>query len=318
MNSRLLFIVLGVLAAGKMSAQKLGSPVYLYPLVTAAEAGSDKTAGLVGRFVGQAELVAAHRTADTVFLASPKDATTHLEHNVVTGDFRFRKNMTRYLGDFAPRLPSAEEAPRIGLEFLKANHLLPRDSAELKLAHVGGLRAQSVVGGKYAGPIVDKLVTLTYSRLIDGIPVMGPGSKFVLDLGDGGEVIGLTRQWREIDRSAAKRIASEELYSESEAEELARRQILSEFGEKSLIEVRGRGLAYFDNNGSLLQPVYVLETQVITINDGAVPTNYLCVVPLMRSSPEPIRLTALDPKAKELIRTVTPTTRPPVSATQGD
>jgi hypothetical protein len=175
-----------------------------------------------------------------------------------------------------------------------------------------------VIDGKNAGPVVDKLVTLSYSRLIDGLPVLGPGSKFVLDLGDRAEVIGLVRHWREISRSGRKEIAREELYSESEVEELAKRQILAEFGEKSLIEIRGKGPAYFDNNGSLLQPVFVFETQVITSDDGVVPTNYLCVIPLMRNSPEPLRLTAIDPKAKELILTGKPIDRPPPTRPIGD
>lgn len=295
-----------ILASGSLAAVSQAASVFVYPLEKTTETS---TAQLARQYLGTSELQAVHRTEDTIYLAS-KDDSTRLEHNLVTGDFRFERGLERYLGDFAPKLPSADEAVRATYDFLKQNGILPRNTEELKLAHVGGLRAQSVADGKNAGPVIDKLVTLTYSRVIDGVPVIGPGSKLVVNLGEGGEVVSLARHWREVSLDARKEVSEKEVLNDDEVYALAKRQILSQFGQEALFEVRGKGLAYYDNNGGILQPVMMFETQVITSDDGVVPTNYLCVIPLLRDSPEPLNLTALDPKAKELIKQGSPFVRP--------
>lgn len=296
-----------ILASGALATVSQAASLFVYPLAKSSDAVS--TAQLARQYLGTAELQAVHRTEDTIYLTS-KDDSTRLEHNLATGDFRFERGLDRYLGDFAPKLPSADEAVRATYDFMKQNGILPRNTEELKLAHVGGLRAQGVVDGKSAGPVIDKLVTLSYSRVIDGVPVIGPGSKFVVNLGEGGEVVSLARHWREFSTDARKEVSEKEIFSDDEVYALAKRQILSQFGEEALFEVRGKGLAYYDNNGGILQPVMVLETQVITSDDGVVPTNYLCVIPLLRQSPEPLNLTAIDPMAKEMIKQGRPLAQP--------
>lgn len=308
MKSRFSLSIALILTGCALTAQ--AASFYIYPFAKSPEADASATARLAKQYLGTSDLTTDYRSEDTLYLSSPKDQSTRLEHNVVTGEFRFQRGLSRYLGDFTPKLPSQDEAAKVGYAFLKQNGILPQNGEELKLAHIGGLRAQSVIDGKNAGPIIDKLVTLSYSRIIDGLPVVGPGSKFVVQIGDASEVVGLARHWREVDLKGRKEISEKELFTEQEAYDLAKRQILSEFGKDAIFEVRGKGAAYYDNNGGILQPVFVLETQVITSDDGVVPTNYLCVIPLLRESPEPLNLTAIDPKAKELIATVKPVAPP--------
>jgi hypothetical protein len=278
--------------------------------------GSDPGLGkqLMDRFMNQSEMANVHRSDEGVlFFASPKDENDTFEQNLATGDIRFRRNMTRYLGDFAPKLPSGDEAQEIALRFLKENDLLPKDMGQLKLAHVGGLRATSVIDGDKPGPIIDKLVTLSYSRMVDGLPVLGPGSKLVLDIGEGGEIVGLVRHWREIEPMNRKGIGAEDLISPREALARANKQIREQFGEKSFVKIAQTGRAYFDNNGGIMQPVYYYQAQ-ITLPDQRRfdrPIEYVAVVPMLRASPEPLDLTALDPRAKEMIRTIKQNEPPP-------
>jgi len=307
MKSRLSLILSLVFLGGTVCAS--AAQYFIYPLEKSPQAGSPATAVLAKQYLGT-DLRVVYRTEDTVHLASPRDPSTRLEHNLVTGEFHFERSFARYLGDFAPKLPSADEAAKIGQEFLAKNGILPANLGELKLAHVGGLRAQNVVRGIAAGPVVDKLVTLSYSRVIDGLPVIGPGSKFVINIGNAGEVVGLDRQWREVNAKGRTALSEKELFTDDEVYALAKRQILTEFGKDAIFEIRGKGPCYYDNNGTILQPVFTFEAQVITSDDGVVPANYLCVIPLLRRSPEPLALTALDPKAKELIRSVKPVAAP--------
>jgi hypothetical protein len=226
------------------------------------------------------------------------------EHDLNNGNFTFNKSMKKYGGDYAPRLPGKDEARKLAEEFLRGNSLMPKNRDELTLVHFGGLRSSSVIGGKKAGPVIDKLVTLSYGRTIDQVPVIGPGSKLVVSLGEKGEVMGMIRRWRELAPGSRKEVQAEETVSQQEAEELAKRQILSEYGEGTEYKVLGSGKAYYDNNGTILQPVYTFET-AITLRDQKVkPFNYLCVIPALKKSPEPLNLTAVDPKAKEMIKNI--------------
>ena len=299
-----------ILAGGSLASVSQAASLFIYPFEKSADADAVSTDRLTKQYLGATDLQAVHRTEDTVYLASAKDDSVRFEHNLVTGDFRMDRGLNRYLGDFVPKLPSTEEAVSAVSGFLKQNGILPRRTEELKLAHVGGLRAQGTIDGKSAGPMVEKLITLSYSRMIDGVPVMGPGSKFVVSLGDRAEVVSLARHWREVNLDARKEVSAKEILTDDEVNAFAKRQILSQFGADALFEVRGKGMAYYDNNGSLLQPVVVLETQVITSDDGVVPTDYLCIVPLLRQSPEPLNLTAIDPEAKQLIQQAGIVTKP--------
>lgn len=230
---------------------------------------------------------------------SARDVNTTLEHNVVTGDVSFNRNFNRYLGSFAPKLPATDTALKYARAFLEENKLLPQNPEELKVAHVGGLRTTSILSTGRPGPVVDKLVTLTYSRELNGVPVIGAGSKLVVNIGDSGEIIGVTKRWRELDKPT--RLDAAEVLTEKEALELSKRQILSEFGEKSRVEVLQTQIVYFDNNGNTIQPVFAFQTKVQGADQKLPPVEYVSVVPAMRKPIEDLKLLDVDPQASKVI-----------------
>ena len=238
--------------------------------------------------------------SNVVRYVSARDPNTTFEHNVATGDVSFNRNFSRYLGSFVPKLPATDSALRYANLFLEQNKLLPANPEELKVAHVGGLRTTSILSTGRAGPVVDKLVTITYSRELNGVPVIGAGSKLVVNIGDSGEVIGVTRRWRELDKPV--RLSSSEILSEKEALELSNRQILSEFGEKSRVEVLQTQVAYFDNNGETIQPVFAFQTKIQLADQKLPPVEYISVIPAMRKPIENLNLTQLDPTALKVIQ----------------
>jgi len=231
---------------------------------------------------------------------SEKDVNTTFEHNVVTGDVNFSRNFSRYLGNFVPKLPTPDAAVKVATEFLKQNRLLPANPEELKVAHVGGLRTTSVLATGKPGPVVDKLVTISFARELNGVPVIGAGSKVIINVGDGGEIIGVSRRWRELDKPV--RLTGNDILSEKEAVELSQRQILSEFGEKSRVEILQTQIAYFDNNGATLQPVFAFQTKVHLADQKLPAVDYVSVIPAMRKPIENLNLTQLDPAALKLIK----------------
>jgi hypothetical protein len=212
--------------------------------------------------------------------------------------------MKKYLGEYVPKLPDKEAAIKATEDFLRKDELFPKDDRQLKLVHYGGIRSNSVIDGKKAGPITDKLITVTYGRVVDGLPVIGPGSKLVANIGEGGELVGLVHRWRELEPQSRRQLRGQEIVSQQEAEEMARHQIQQEYGQDISYKILGSGKAYYDNNGKILQPVYTFETEIKVKDEKVKPFTYLCVIQMLKDSPEPIQLTAVDPKARELIKTI--------------
>jgi len=258
---------------------------------------------LIEKFLAARDVRDLYKSSENaVYYVSESDASETFEHDLNNGNFTYNKSLKKYMRNFVPQLPGKEQAAKLAEEFLNKNALFPRNRTELNLVHFGGLRSSTVTDGKKAGPVIDELVTLHYGRVVDGTPVIGPGSKIVVKLGDKGEVMGVIRRWRELVVGSRKPVQPQEMISQQEAEEMARRQVLSEYGEETSYKILGSGKAYYDNNGSILQPVYTFEVAISLHDPKVSPFNYLCVVPALKKSPEPLNLTAIDPRGKEMIK----------------
>lgn len=290
----------GLLGNPAIAASTAGS-LFLYRFVPTKPVPIDQSLSLMKKFIGETPEVVAPSRDGIVRYVSVKDVNTRFEQNLKTQDIHFHRNFSRYLGDYQPKLPSTDEAIKSGLAFLQENLLLPAVRGELVLAHAGGLRATSTIDGKQAGPIIDKLVTLNYSREVNGLPVIGPGSKIVMDIGENGELIGLLRHWRELSPKATE-ISGTEIVSTDEALRLVKQQIITEFGDDAQFEVLQTKMAYFDNNGRFLQPVYAFETKVFLRDQQVEPFAYVGVIPAMINPPEKLDLTKTNPRSLRAIK----------------
>ena len=279
--------------------------VFVYNFEPFATKTVDDSKKLIEKVLGSRDVGDLYKSDDnTVYFTSKDDVSETFENDLNNGNFTFNRSMKQYMGTATPQLPGREEAIRLAEEFLNKNGLMPKNRNELTLAHYGGLRAAAVIDGKTAGPVIDKLITISYSRKVDDLPVLGPGSKVVINVGNKGEIMGAIYRWRELATASRKQVQTTEAITQAEAEELAKRQIMSEFGEGTTYKFGNSGKAYYDNNRGILQPVYMFETTVTLKDQKIPPFPYLCVIQLLRNSPEPLNLTALDPRAKESLKTI--------------
>ncbi len=233
--------------------------------------------------------------------SSPEDASVYFEQDLGTGNLSFTKSMRKYYGNAAPQLPSPEEADKIAREYLTKFNLMPLNEREIQLVHKGGLRATSVIDGKKGGPIIDKMITLTYGRVIDGVPVVGPGSKLVISVGNGGEITGVVKRWREINLLTKTQLRPEQVVSQAEAQSELRRLMVTEFGQEATYEIKSSGRAYYDGNGKTLQPVFIYDTRVSLGKGNVEPFNYLALINIQRNPVESVR-PVLDERAKASLR----------------
>jgi len=310
-NSALLVAITFLLSLSACKCNKTQvpgeNPVYVYTFEETGPISTDNTKKLIDDFLGVKEVPPLTVSADenVAYFVDEKDVNTTLEQDLNNGNFAFSKFNQAYMGDLVPQLPSKEEAIKISEKFMRDKGLFAKNPAELQLVHTGGLRAQTLVNQK-PGPVVDKVITLTYGRMLDSLQVIGPGSKIVVNIGDKGEVLGMIRRWREVNTSGKQLVKPEEMITLEEAESRVKRQIAAEFGPQATFQVKRSGKSYYDNNGKIMQPVYAFET-VIDLHDKGLqikPVPYLCVIPLLKNSPEPLDLIKTDPRAKENIKTI--------------
>lgn len=285
-------------------SEKAQLPMYVYIFEKNTPFDISTTKELIGKFIDEKDMNNLIKSSENkVYFTSTKDLNINFEHDLNNGNFTFNKALSKYMGEYIPKLPSSEEARKISLDFLTNQKILPRNKEELKLLHEGGLRT-TMTDGKKQGVIIDKILKLTYGRILDSLPVIGSGSKIVIKVGENGEILGLIYRWREFNNSARKRIDISELISQETAELLAKQQISKEFGKQSSYKTNSISRVYYDNNGSIIQPVYSIETTVNLGSKNTQPFTYLCIIPMLKNSPEPIILNKIDPRSKELIRNI--------------
>ena len=299
------FIVILLLNACSPKTQKTG--LFIYSFEETAPIKTSDSKKLISTYLGvnNPHELTVSTDENIAYYVDDTDPNTKFEQHLGNGNFAFSKVTKAYMNTI-PTLPSKEAAVKIAEDYLKAKALFPKNNSELRLVHSGGLRSQNVINQKQAGAIIDHLITLTYGRVIDSIPVIGAGSKIIVKIGDKGEVYGLTRDWRETVGADKKDILVNEIITEDAAKELAKVQIASEFGKNARFEIVSSKKSYYDDNGKILQPVWAFNT-LINLGDNAnsllPPVKYLCVIPLLKNSPEPLNLLKVDARSKSLIRT---------------
>lgn len=87
---------------------------------------------------------------------------------------------------------------------------------------------------------------------------------------------------------------------------MANRQILSEFGADSKIDIYHQTVAYFDNNGKTIQPVFVFQAKIQLADKHLKPIDYVSIIPAMKHPTEKLNLLEHDPAAINAIKSGSP------------
>ncbi|MGB3182382.1 MAG: hypothetical protein WBB45_13410 [Cyclobacteriaceae bacterium] len=223
----------------------------------------------------------------------------YFSQDAETGNLYFNRYIGKYLGDYRPELPDQEESNELAREFLINYKLLPQEKEQMKLLHSGGLRADTE-----KGDVIDKMRTITFGRILDGVPVMGAGSKIVVQIGEQGEVTGLVHKWREVNSRNRKAISQKELIPEEEARKAFTEGVYREFGKDVQVKIEEIKLSYYDGDGRYIQPAYGIRAVVVVpINEKQ--TNelpYMTFVAALQNPPEGLNLKAGAQEAQEMIR----------------
>ena len=224
-----------------------------------------------------------------------------------TGYLSFTRGMADQIDDKPGNLPSDDKAVEIAHDFLRNNNLWPGNSEEMVLGRIGRVHSTSfdpTTGRK--GPVRDQMLTVYLARQIDDIPVIGSGSKMIVRIGDGGEVVGGARRWVELGRG--RRLRAEDLRSISELMKDIQIFLSQEMNEAQRIEIIQFALVYYDNGGKYIQPALGYEANVI---GKELKHYYFGQTALLRDPPERVGPEPVSEEARRALRRSLPEKRPP-------
>lgn len=174
------------------------------------------------------------------------------------GSFLLNYGLKKYSADESTRnLPSAQEAPVLARKYLAETGSLPENERELVVAHVGGLDMAVSKEGKNTGSY-KKLVTVQYSRILNGLPVQGQGSRIVIHLGEDGALAGMIRNWPAVK---AAKIQKNELKTDELIRSDIRKQLRELAGEAIETSVPKSSLVLFDDGRGIIEPALYVVVQ---------------------------------------------------------
>ncbi|GEM_PF-2991116 len=212
------------------------------------------------------------------------------------GRLVFNVNLAELIDDTPGQLPSEREAGQIALEFLRGNELLP-NAEQAVVAHVGGISSASFDPGTgQQGQAMTQALVVHLARNVDGVRVVGPGSKAIVQIGDGGKIAGGGVEWRAL--GDAQKLDARQLLGLPAVQSSIQDRLRREFSMARNIVVDQMGVFYYDS-GDFLQPCVGFQA---VVTSGEVKYAYFGQVALMQQPPVLVGPEAILPEAREMLR----------------
>ena len=210
-----------------------------------------------------------------------RDGSFELEVLKASGRVAYA-DQSRIYGDISnpPNLPSEKSAVESAREFLSDKGLMPIDAEFSKVVtDTAEIARKDPNTGEISKEKIDLDMQVMFSREIDGIPVVGAGSKLKAYIGDNGDIIGVYKCWREYEPYEQFAI----LTSAQALEKLKEKGIHGVVtGEK--VKVKEVYLAYYAqpavDDQEYLHPIYVFG---VDTGRGEIVEEYIPAIP----QPEP-------------------------------
>ncbi|MHC1757090.1 MAG: hypothetical protein AB9861_16945 [Methanosarcina sp.] len=173
-----------------------------------------------------------------------------------------------------PDLPSDAEAIKIAESFLAEMNLLPSDAKLDKVVADKQLESEKSTG-KVLKEYDTVLQVIASAREINGIPIVGPGNKIKVYVGEKGEVVGLFKAWKDVETSKEKVNIKTAETAYTELQNGKAMFLTANLDTIDKVSIKNIYLAYWmepagEEQDSAL-PVYVFEGEAIDSESQAVP-----------------------------------------------
>lgn len=273
--------------------------MYVYATTSLKPEKMKKFQQAAGKRIESKELVPTSEKQSLTY--SKKDPSAFYEQDLKSGTLSFSKGMQSYYENLKINLPEQEKAKDISLSFIKEIGLAPEDMSELKMIHSGGLRASAADTKN----VIDVLRTITYGRMLNGIPVYGAGSKIIVHVGNNGEIVGLKSRWKNVEKTGAKNVGKSSLKDAKQAEMEMQKKLISEYGKDAKFKIRDMYLAYYDAGKNYIQPAYFFQVTITLpkVNESpSIDMDYIGIIAALSNPPEVIAAAEESPEARRMIQ----------------
>ena len=270
----------GLTAADDLSLALAANSLRTYT-ASSASCFADNWRQMAAKVASQAVLEL--KTAPSVIGAfnryvSNGDPAAFVEINPITQTILLTKGVQNYqTADNTPDLPKGATATAFAEKHLKDMGLYPADPAQLVPLEQGGVMLG--VYNKKTGQQADyqKTTTLRFTRVLDGLPVEGPGSRIVIDLGTAGSLEGLVWNWHEV---TGETVAATVIRSQSQLQAEIEKQLDKMDGLQSSTQK----LVLYDDGAGNIEPVlHVTATLSVTDNGQSVSSLADFYVPVLKT-----------------------------------
>lgn len=185
---------------------------------------------------GKAE-VCNPKTGEILLVDDSEDELMHLSMYPTSGAILYEvpeKQFPNVVKE-QPPLPSRDEAIKIADAFLKERGLLPPE-ARVGAVEVNQKQEVWQAGGSEPEEVYDVTLAVRYGRTLNGVPVYG--DEMAVIIGEGGEVVGMVKCWREVDvRGEATIISAEKAYESLKAGMTTRPRDMTGYDQVSIEEI---------------------------------------------------------------------------------
>ena len=187
-----------------------------------------------------------------VAMIGAEDSSASFEVDTLTGNFLFNGGMRQYRDEGSTKdLPQDTQAVGISYQWLE-KYQLPVDPDQMKLAHVGGLN-MATSDGSGGSKIFEKLKTVRYSRVIDGLSVEGD-ARIVVHMGQRGELAGMVYQWPKIGETL--KLDGQMLRDPEAIRSQALKKIEAVTGKVEKAALTSAELVIYDDGFGVAEPAY--------------------------------------------------------------
>lgn len=213
-------------------------------------------------------------------LIGTEDSSASFEVDRLTGNFLFESGMSKYSGDYStPNLPKDSQLEKLAMRTLE-QYRLKVDPNELKVAHIGGLN-MSAANGKDKPEIYEKLKTIRYERVLNGLTVMGD-SRLVMHFGEQAELAGLIFQLPVIE--SAQKLPPKLIRTPKDLQAQALEELSAMAKKAERARLTKVDLVLYDDGLGVMEPAYhlVMERMILLDDDEPSMIPYDLYLPVSR------------------------------------
>jgi hypothetical protein len=162
-------------------------------------------------------------------------------------------------------IPSVEEAPALAIKALDPYGGIPGNAIVSLVSQVTG-KSIDPITLKLVPPEFPQATTVVFSQEINGMPFVGAGQGITVDLGENGELLYLSKNWRTLERTGDASIIT----AKKAVEKLRQGDVVEIFKDPVDITVTQIKLGYYENypdrQETILEPVWIFYGTTSTGN----------------------------------------------------